>query len=139
MLLALVLVLGACSKGEERDVANEERLLQARSDPAVQLLPPDALVVDRGQLIPCQRGSRSDNWGEVVIVFESDSSFADISAFYRSRLSALGWMEVASSAYGIETLVFTTDKDTATLRLSTVGSRVGRYMLLAEIPPASDC
>lgn len=140
-LLAVLSFVTACSTGEDRDLANEKQLNRLLADPAVQLLPPGAVVIDRGQLQPCQTGSRSDDWGEVVVMFETGRSFEEVSNFYRSQLATLGWTEAATQAYGADTLIFTAaNPNKATqLRLSTIKTHVGRYMLLAEIPPARDC
>lgn len=137
----MLVVFVGCSKGPVRDSANEERLAQLRSEPAVSLLVAGSKVVDRGELRPCQKGSRSDDWGEVVVVFETDRPFAEVADFYRAELARLEWEQISTSAYASETLVFRSrhPENHTQIRLSAIGSERRRYMLVAETPPARKC
>lgn len=141
-ILVVALVLTGCTSSGAGDGGNASNRLAEilASAPELQVLPPQAGVVDRGQLRPCQAGSRSDRWGENAVVFETADSFESVTEFYRSQLSDDGWTMV-DTPVGPKTVIFTIEDPSKPyrIRLFQFSSDSRRYTLMAEAPPPSRC
>lgn len=143
-VLGAALVSSACAPGRGEPtsgIRDARHFEEMKTDRAVNLAPSGAELREKGELRPCEEGSRSDGWGEVTRTFRTNDSADDIARFYRSRLPGLGWLEMKSHDYGPSTLVFAKTSGRHPYQLRIVGwdSPADGYFLILETRPVRRC